>query len=105
MKTYIAIAAASIIAVLSPVAPMIYISLFSIFLDTCFGVWRSVKKNGWVSFKSRKLSATLSKSLLYSLAIVLTFLVEKFIAGDLVSHFIAIELVMTKIVAFFFCII
>ena len=101
MKTYIAIAAASIIAVLSPVAPMIYISLFSIFLDTCFGVWRSVKKSGWASFKSRKLSATLSKSLLYSLAIVLTFLVEKFIAGDLVSHFIAIELVMTKIVAFF----
>ena len=101
MKTYIAVAAASIIAVLSPVAPMIYIALFSIFLDTCFGVWRSVKKNGWVSFKSRKLSATLSKSLLYSLAIILTFFVEKFIAADLVSHFIAIDLVMTKIVAFF----
>ena len=101
MKTYISIAAASIIAVLSPVAPMIYIALFAIFLDTCFGIWRSVKKNGWISFKSRRLSATLSKSLLYSLAIILTFLVEKFIAGDLVAHFIAIELVMTKIVAFF----
>lgn len=101
MKTYISIALASMLAVLSPVAPMIYISLFSIFIDTCFGVWRSVKKNGWVSFKSRRLSSTLSKSLLYSLAIILVFLVEKYIAGDLISHFISIDLVMTKVVAFF----
>ena len=101
MKTYISIALASMLAVISPVAPMFSISLFSIFIDTCFGVWRSVKKNGWVSFKSKRLSSTLSKSLLYSLAIILIFLVEKYIAGDLISHFISIDLVMTKVVAFF----
>jgi hypothetical protein len=28
-------------------------------------------------------------------------LVERFIAGDLIAHFISIELVMTKVVAFF----
>jgi len=54
-----------------------------------------------VSFKSRRLSSTLSKSLLYSLAIILVFLVENYIAGDLISHFISIDLVMTKVVAFF----
>ena len=59
MKTKLALMASSIVAVLSPVAPMIYVALISILLDTCFGVWRSVKKNGWVSFKSRRLSSTL----------------------------------------------
>jgi hypothetical protein len=29
------------------------------------------------------------------------FLVEKYIAGDLVAHFIAIDLIMTKVTAFF----
>lgn len=101
MKTKLILMMSSIVAVLSPVAPMIYVALISILLDTFFGVWRSVKKNGWTSFKSRRLSSTLSKSLLYSLAIVFTFLIEKFIAGDLVAHFISIDLVMTKIIAFF----
>lgn len=101
MKTYIATAVTSMIAIISPVAPMVYIALLSILLDACFGVWKSVKKGGWESFKSRRLSHTLSKSFLYSLAIILIFLVEKYIAGDLIAHFIAIDLIMTKVVAFF----
>ena len=60
MKTKLILMMSSIVAVLSPVAPMIYVALISILLDTCFGVWRSVKKNGWASFKSRRLSSTLS---------------------------------------------
>ena len=101
MKSYILMTITSLIAVVSPVAPMIYIALLSILLDACFGVWKSVKKGGWKSFKSRRLSHTLSKSFLYSLAIILIFLVEKYIAGDLIAHFIAIDLIMTKVVAFF----
>tara|TARA_R110001592_G_scaffold85820_5_gene253472 strand:- start:3401 stop:3829 length:429 start_codon:yes stop_codon:yes gene_type:complete len=101
MKTKLILMMSSIVAVLSPVAPMIYVALISILLDTCFGVWRSVKKNGWASFKSRRLSSTLSKSLLYCGAICFVFLVEKFIAGDLIAHFIEVELIMTKVVALF----
>ena len=78
---------------------MIYIAICAILLDTMFGIWRSVKNNGWASIKSRKLSHTISKSVLYSGAIVFVFLIEKYIAADLVAEFISVELIMTKVVA------
>jgi hypothetical protein len=101
MKNYMMMMFASAVVVISPVLPMIYVSLLAIFIDTCFGVWRSVKKNGWVSFRSRRLADTMSKSLLYSGGIFFTWLIEKYIAGDIVSNFISIDLIMTKFVAFF----
>lgn len=92
---------ASLFTVLAPVQPLVLVAILAIFIDTIFGVWRSVKKNGWVSFKSRRLSDTLGKATLYSGGIVFTFLIEKFIAGDIIAHFISVELIMTKFVAFF----
>lgn len=92
---------ASLFTVLAPVQPLVLVAILAIFIDTIFGVWRSVKKNGWSSFKSRRLSDTLGKAALYSGGIVFTFLIEKFIAGDIIAHFIAVELIMTKFVAFF----
>ncbi len=101
MKTKLLLLATSFLAVISPVKPMIYIAILAIILDTCFGIWRSVKKGGWKAIKSRRLSHVLSKSLLYCGAILFVFLLEKYIASDLLAHFIAVDLVMTKIVAFF----
>lgn len=101
MKTKLLLICSSFLAVIAPIKPLIYVAILSILIDTCFGVWRSVKKGGWKSFKSRRLSHTISKSFLYTLAIMFVFLVEKYIAADLVAHFIAIDLVMTKITAFF----
>jgi len=92
---------ASLFTILSPVQPMVLVAILAIFIDTIFGVWRSVKQGGWASFKSRRLSDTIGKSLLYSGGIVFTFLIEKFIAGDIIAHFISVELIMTKFVAFF----
>lgn len=101
MKTKLLLLATSILAVLSPVKPMIYVALLAIMLDTSFGIWRSVKKGGWKAIRSRRLSHVVSKSLLYCGAILFIFLVEKYIAADLLAHFISVDLVMTKIVAFF----
>lgn len=101
MKTKLLLLAASFLAVLSPVKPMIYVAILAIILDTAFGIWRSVRKGGWKSIRSRRLSHVVSKSLLYCGAILFIFLVEKYIAADLLAHFIAVDLVMTKIVAFF----
>lgn len=101
MKTKLLLLATSLLAVVSPVKPMIYISLLAIVIDTFFGIWRSAKKGGWKAIRSRRLSHVVSKSLLYSGAILFVFLIEKYIASDLIAHFIAIDLVMTKIVAFF----
>ena len=101
MKTKILLLCSSFLAVLSPIKPLIYVAILSILIDTGFGVWRSVKKGGWKAFKSRRLSHTISKSFLYSLAIIFVFFVEKYIASDLVAHFISIELILTKAVALF----
>jgi hypothetical protein len=101
MRTKLLLLASSFLAVLSPVKPMIYVALLAIVLDTCFGIWRSVKKGGWNSIRSRRLSHVISKSLLYCGAILFIFLVEKYIAADLLAHFISVDLVMTKIIAFF----
>ena len=101
MKTKLVLLATSFLSILSPVMPMIYIALFVILIDTGFGIWRSVKKGGWKAFRSRRLSHTLSKAFLYSGAILMVFLIEKYIAGDLIGHFISVDLVMTKMIAFF----
>lgn len=101
MKTKLALLAASFLSILSPVVPMVLIAVLMILVDTCFGVWRSYKKGGWDAIRSRKLSHALSKTFLYSGAIVMIFLIEKYIAGGLVGHFIAVDLVMTKLVAFY----
>lgn len=101
MKAKIFLMITSMLAVIAPVFPMIYIAILAILIDTGFGIWKSVKKGGWKSIKSRRLSHVISKSLLYSGAILFTFLIEKYIASDLIAQFVAVDLVMTKVIAFF----
>ena len=101
MKTNTSIILFSICTVLAPVSPLVLMAVFAIILDTFFGIWRSVKKNGWASIRSRRLSHTISKSLLYRGSIVFIFLLEKYVVADILGHFIAIDLVLTKAFTFF----
>lgn len=91
----------ALLSILTPVKPLVFIAVLAIILDTCFGIWRSVKKSGWASIRSRRLSHTISKSLLYSGAIVFIFLLEKYVVADILGRFIAIDLVLTKMFTFF----
>jgi hypothetical protein len=91
----------ALFSVLAPVKPMALIAVLTIILDMCFGIWRSVKKNGWASIRSRRLSNTISKSLLYSGAIVFIFLLEKFVIADILAYFISVDLILTKAFTFF----
>jgi hypothetical protein len=101
MTTKTQILAFALFAVLAPVKPLVFIAILAIMLDTTFGIWRSVKKNGWTSIRSRRLSHTISKSLLYSGAIVFIFLLEKYVVADILGQFIAVDLVLTKMFTFF----
>jgi len=101
MKTKLILFVIAMLSVLAPVKPMVLIAVLSIILDTCFGIWRSVKKNGWTSIRSRRLSNTISKSLLYSGAIVFIFLLEKFVVADILAYFISVDLILTKAFTFF----
>jgi hypothetical protein len=96
MKTKLTLFVFSLMTILAPVKPMVLMAVATIILDMGFGVWRSVKKNGWASIRSRRLSNTISKSLLYSGAIVFIFLLEKFVLSDLLAYFISVDLLMTK---------
>lgn len=86
----------SMVSVLAPVKPMVMMVVATIILDMFFGIWRSVRKNGWASIRSRRLSNTISKSLLYSGAIVFIYLLEKFVLADLLAYFISVDLLLTK---------
>jgi len=101
MKTKIVLFVFALFSVLAPVKPMVLMAVFTIILDMAFGIWRSVRKNGWVSIRSRRLSNTISKSLLYSGAIVFIFLLEKFVIADILAYFISVDLVLTKAFTFF----
>jgi len=101
MKTKIVLFVFALFSVLAPVKPMVLIAVLTIILDMCFGIWRSVKKNGWASIRSRRLSNTISKSLLYSGAIVFIFLLEKFVIADILAYFISVDLILTKAFTFF----
>ena len=96
MKTKLTLFVFSLMTILAPVKPMVLMAVATIILDMGFGIWRSVKKNGWASIRSRRLSNTISKSLLYSGAIVFIFLLEKFILADLLGYFIRVDLLLTK---------
>ena len=86
----------SVVSVLAPVKPMVLMAVATIILDTFFGIWRSVRKIGWASIRSRRLSNTISKSLLYSGAIVFVYLLEKLVLADLLAYFISVDLLLTK---------
>ena len=96
MKTKLTLFVFSLFTLLAPVKPMVLMAIATIILDMAFGIWRSVRKNGWASIRSRRLSNTISKSLLYSGAIVFIFMLEKFILADLLAYFISVDLLMTK---------
>ena len=99
MKTKISLLTLSFFSILTPIKPLVLIAVASIILDTCFGIWRSYKKGQKI--RSRRLSHTISKSFLYSFAIVFIFCLEKFVISDILGHFIAIDLVLTKMFTFF----
>ena len=101
MRQNVLMLIASFWAILSPVMPMIYIAALCIGIDTGFGIWRTIKVDGWKSFESNKMSHMVSKVILYGGAIIFTFLIEKYIAGDIIAQFISVELIMTKVFAFF----
>jgi len=101
MKTKISIFALSLLSILAPVKPMVLIAIAFIWLDLCFGVWRSVRLKGWRSIRSRGLARTVSKSLLYAGGIVAVYFLEKFVISDLIGLFVSVELVLTKAFTFF----
>lgn len=85
-----------LLAFIVPIKPLMLIVGFSIFIDTIFGIVKARKLKQKVI--SKKLSRIVSKMVLYELAILLFFCIEKYIIGDFIGLITSIPLILTKIV-------
>ena len=80
-----------------PISGILILIGVSVIVDTITGVWKS-KKLG-TPIRSRKLSAVISKILLYEVTVMLFYLIDYFIINDIVLTFFSVELMITKILA------
>jgi hypothetical protein len=72
--------------------------LFALILaDTVTGIWKA--KHLKQEITSRKLSAIISKLLLYELCVILFFLIDYFILNDIILVFFSVPLMLTKVLA------
>lgn len=96
MKSYLTALLLSVGTIFAPITPLILIAFAAIILDLYFGLWKVVRLSGWKEIKSRRLSDTITKTLLYVGAIVMIFLAEKFILIDISKNYTNIEFLLTK---------
>ena len=80
-----------------PITGILFLIGFAIVIDTITGIWKS-KKLG-VPITSRKLSAIISKLMLYEIAVILFYLIDRFILNDIILTFFSVPLMLTKILA------
>lgn len=108
MKTQLSILASSIqksslqlLTVISafflPIIGILFLIGFAILVDTFTGIWKSKKLK--IKITSRGLSAVISKLLLYEIAVILFYLIDKFILNDIILTFFSVPLMLTKILA------
>jgi hypothetical protein len=80
-----------------PIIGILFLIGFSILVDTITGIWKA-KKLG-IPITSRRLSAIISKLMLYEVAVILFYLIDRFILNDIILTFFSVPLMLTKILA------
>ena len=89
----------SLILLFVPIYGILIAVATAIILDTFTGIFKSVKLNGWKSFRSRRLSHIVSKMLLYEICVLLLFVIDKFILNEFIFKWLNIDFMFTKICA------
>jgi hypothetical protein len=80
-----------------PIVGILILIGVSVIVDTITGIWKSYKLKTKVT--SRRLSAIISKILLYEVTVMLFYLIDYYIINDIVLVFFSVELLVTKILA------
>ena len=83
----------------APISGLLVAVGAAIILDTITGVFKSVKLNGWKSVRSRKLSAIISKMMLYEICILLLFVIDKLVLNEFIQSSFGFKFMFTKICA------
>jgi hypothetical protein len=99
MKTYLNYIFTGLALFFAPIQGLLIAVGIGIFLDTFTGVFKSIKLNGWVSIRSRRLSHVISKMLLYQLTIIMLYIIDKFLLNEFVTQHFTIQFMFTKLVA------
>lgn len=99
MKTYLNYFITGLALFFAPIQGLLIAVGIGIFLDTFTGVFKSIKLNGWVSIRSRRLSHVISKMLLYQLTIIMLYIIDKFLLNEFVTQHFTIQFMFTKLVA------
>jgi len=88
---------AIILSFFLPIVGILILIAASVLLDTITGIWKAKKLKQPIT--SRRLSAIISKILLYEATVMLFYAMDKFLLNDIVLSFFSIELLTTKILA------
>lgn len=80
-----------------PITGLMFLIGFAIFVDTITGVWKAKKLKQPIT--SRRLSAVISKMLLYEITVILFYLIDYFILNDIVLTFFSVPLMLTKMLS------
>jgi hypothetical protein len=80
-----------------PISGILGLLFVLILADTATGIWKA--KHQKQKITSRKLSAIISKLLLYELCVILFFLIDYFILNDIVLTVFSVPLMLTKVLA------
>lgn len=97
IKQYIIQLLAVIGAFFLPISGILFLIGFAIVIDTLTGIWKS-KKLG-IPITSRKLSAIISKLMLYEVAVIGFYLIDFWILNDIILKFFSVPLMLTKILS------
>ena len=80
-----------------PISGILFLIGFAIILDTLTGIWKAKKLK--IAITSRKLSAIISKLMLYEVAVIGFYLIDYWILNDIILVFFSIPLMLTKILS------
>ena len=80
-----------------PISGILFLIGFAIVLDTLTGIWKAKKLK--IKITSRKLSAIISKLMLYEVAVIGFYLIDYWILNDIVIKFFSVPLMLTKILS------
>lgn len=101
-----------LLAIISPIYPLLYATLFLIFVDTLTGIMAYYYKNNihfrfwkwssWKHIKSSKLGLSINKSLVYMLLIICGFVIDTFVFKNdtrLFTHALAGSVVFRELIS------
>ena len=91
MREYIFSLLVGLLVFFTPIQGLIISVGIVIIFDTVTGIYRSVKKRGWKSISSHKLSNIINKMLLYELSLIFLYPIDKFVHSGILYTILAVS--------------